>query len=427
MSGVTYADVAAFGGLKELYDEDSHYQQYIENSLHQFMDKAGPDVKLDGKNWNVYAKFALNESYSGNAYGQERLPQSGVNKGVFAQYQVKMNYATLEGSMYALTRGHAGGRVSGKEMDELVKDTYISMLSNIDYDTYGNGRGYRATIETATAAQDHFTTVSSIRIRPTMKFDWYDSTLATKRGTIMIADKGTDRMNRTTYISSTYGTGQVPAGATAGDVLVVENALAPGEPTDGRFAAGFDRVTDNTVSIGGLSSSNYAWWAATNVDAGGANPNEMLLQQQIDQMYEISGNYVNRMVFNTAWKRAYMEPFLNQRRFTSNSYDTGMTSLTFSAVKMGESEKNKKPAQMKMLEDMNADPTKVLLWFNDAIVIATDYADTPALADEDGQEFRMRLGFDSLQGFYRYWWNTIVKQRCAVGKQYNYATMSGVI
>lgn len=426
MSGVTFADVDAFGGLKELYDEDSHYQQYIENSFYNFVDKADEDVKMDGKAWNVYAKFALNESYAGIT-PEQRLPQSGVNKGVFAQYEVKLSYSTLEGSTFALTRGHAGGRINGKEMDELVKDTYMAMLSNLDYDLYGNGRGYRATIETAVAAAASFTTVSSIRIRPGMLFDWYDSTLATKRGSIKIADKGTDRMNRTTYVDTTFGSGAVPAGAAAGDILVVYGALAAGEPTDGRFAAGFQRLTDNTLSLGGLSSGTYAWWAATNVNAGGANPSEMLLQQHIDQMQEISGVYPNRMVFNPSWKRAYMEPFLNQRRFTSNSYDTGMSSISFSAVKMGESDKNKKPQQMKMLEDMNAESTEILLFHNQAVCVATDYSETPHLADEDGQEFRMRLGYDALQGFYRHWWNTVVTQRNAIGRQYNYATMSGVI
>lgn len=426
MSGVTSADVDAFGGLKELYDEDSHYQQHIENSLYSFIDKAGADVEMDGKHWNIYAKFALNESYAGLT-AEQRLPQSGVNKGVFLQYNVKLNYAMAEGSTFALTRGHAGGRINGKEMDELIKDTYLSFLSNVDYDLYANGNGYRATIETATPAATSFTTVSSIRIRPGMLFDWYDSTYVTKRGSIKIADKGTDRINRTTYVDTTYGSAAVPAGATAGDVLVVLGALDPGTPSDGRFAAGFQRLTDNTLSLGGVSSSTYAWWAATNVNAGGANPSEMLLQQHTDQMYEISGLYPNRMVFNPSWKRAYMEPFLNQRRFTSNTYDTGMSSISYSAVKMGESEKGQKPQMMKMLEDMNADPSEILIFHNQAVQIATDYADTPHLADEDGQEFRMRLGYDALQGFYRFWWNTIVPQRNALGRQYNYAAMSGVI
>lgn len=426
MSGVTFADVETFGGLKELYDEDSHYQQHIENSLYNYVDKAGSDVEMDGKNWNVYAKFALNESYAGLT-PEQRLPQSGVNKGVFAQYGVKLSYSTLEGSTFALTRGHAGGRINGKEMDELVKDTYMSMLTNIDYDLYGNGRGYRVTIETAVAAAASFVSVSSIRIRPGMIFDWFNSALTVKRGSIKIADKGTDRMNRTTYIDSTFGTGAVPTGAAADDVLVVYGALDAGEPSDGRFAAGFQRLTDNTVSLGGLSSGTYAWWAATNVNAGGANPSEMLLQQHIDQMYQISGLYPNRMVFNPSWKRAYMEPFLNQRRFTSNNYDTGMSSISFSAVKMGESEKGKKPVKMTMLEDMNAESTEILIFHNQAISIATDYSETPHLADEDGQEFRMRLGYDALQGFYRHWWNTVVTQRNAIGRQYNYAAMSGVI
>jgi hypothetical protein len=49
------------------------------------------------------------------------------------------------------------------------------------------------------------------------------------------------------------------------------------------------------------------------------------------------------------------------------------------------------------------------------------------MADEDGTELRMRPGYDSLSGFYRYWANTVVFQRNAISKIYGYAKPSSAL
>ncbi|HBR25981.1 MAG TPA: hypothetical protein DD732_02905, partial [Rhizobiales bacterium] len=64
---------------------------------------------------------------------------------------------------------------------------------------------------------------------------------------------------------------------------------------------------------------------------------------------------------------------------------------------------------------------------HDAVCIATDYSDTPHLADEDGAEFRYRQNYDSMAGFYRFWWNLVIKQRNALGQITNFSTVKGVI
>ena len=309
----------------------------------------------------------------------------------------------------------------------MVKSTFLSFMSNRDSDVYANGRGKRAVIATATAAASSFTVTMSTRLRPGMKLDWYDSTLATLRGSIKIAIKGISRIDRTVYVDTTFGAGAVPTGATAGDILVVYGALNAGEPTDGRFVAGFERMCDNTLSIGGLSPSTYAAWQATNINASLANPSQELLQQHWDWMSVISGLYPNRLAFNPAWKRAYLSSFLTQRQFTSNRYDTGASELSFSPVNMGASEKGKKIPEFLMLEDKNCFPTEYILWSYSAYMLASDYSDEPHLADEDGKEFRNRIGYDALQGFMRFWWNSVTPQRNAIGRAYNFATPSGVL
>lgn len=427
MSGPVYSDLQTWGLLKELYDDDVRFQEHVQTSLYNFCDHASKDeVEYDGANFNVPLQFELNESYAMINDG-ERLPQAGFPKGVFAKYAVKLAYSTLEPSTFAATRGHRNGRPNGKYLDDYVKGTLLSMMSNMDFDLYANGRGFRATVLAATPSASSFTVEFSTRLRPGMLLDWYDSTMTTKRGSIKIPTKGIDRINRTVYVDATFGSASVPTGATAGDVLVVYGALDAGEPTDGRYVAGFDRVLDATVSLGSVSAANYAAWAPTNLNAAGANPSQELLQTFWDWLYTISGMYPNRMVFNPAWKRAYMAQFLSQRRFNSNVFDTGASSMTFSPLKMGTDEKNKKPSEFKMLEDKNADPEQVLVWYSAAIKCASDYADTPHLADEDGEEFRMKLGYDVMQGFFRYWWNTVTYQRNAMGKIYGFATPSNVI
>jgi hypothetical protein len=427
MSGPVFDDVDSFGMLKELYADDTQYQEHVLSSFYNFCRKADSDeVQLDGSYWNQGVVFQINESY-GAINDDERLPDADFQKGVFAKYRPKLHYSQIEMTSFAATRGHRQGRPNGKYLEDTIKGTLLSFMSNLDHDSLGNGRGYRATIATATPAASSFTVDYSTRLRPGMRLDWYDSTLATKRGSIKIALRGIDRINKTCYVDSTFGSGAVPAGATADDVLVVYKALDSGEPSDGRYAAGYDRLCDNTVSLGGLATSTYAAWSATNINAASANPNQEILQQFYDNMHTISSVHPNRMSFNPAWKRSYLTGFLNQRRFTSNSFDTGASSLTWSPVRMGKDESGKSTPKLEMLEDKNMDPTKVNLWNYDAFCVATDYGDNPHLADEDGSEFRFRRNYDSMAGFMRFWWNMVVKQRNAMGQITAFASPSGVI
>lgn len=427
MSGVAYSDLQTWGNLVELYAGDLVFQENIMNSYHNTFKKASKDeVEFDGAHWNQGVTFQLNESYGAKNDG-ERLPDPDYQKGVFAQYVSKLMYAQIEATTYAATRGYKNGRPTGKYLDDLIKGTLMTFSSNCDFDAYGNGRGFRATIATAVAAATSFTVTFSTRLRAGMTLDWYDSTYTTYKGSIKISLQGVDHIARTAYIDTTFGTAAVPSTAAAGDVLVVYGALAPGEPTDGRHLAGYTRLTDNTVSLGGLSPSNYALWQAVSVNAGLANPNQELLQQVHDQLYIVSGLYPDMFVFNPAWKRGYLSGFLGQRRFTSNTFDTGAAELTWTAVKMGQDETKKKPTKMQMIEDKNQDPSKTFIYANDCIRIATDYSNEPHLADEDGAEFRFRIGFDSMQAFIRLWENTVVKQRNGLGIITNWATPSGTV
>lgn len=427
MAGVTFSDVQTWGNLVETYAGDVTFQENIQSSFFNQIRKAGKDeVEFDGAHWNVGVTFQINESFGAKNDG-ERLPDPDFQKGVFAQYQSKLMYAQIEATTYAATRGYKGGRPTGKYLDDLIKGTLLSFNSNCDYDALGDGRGYRATVNTATATQGSFTVTFSTRLRAGMTLDWYSADRLTKRGSIKISLQGIDHINRTVYIDNTFGAAAVPANAAAGDVLVVYGALDPGEPSDGRHMAGYLRLVDNTVALGGLSPSQYALWQAVNVAAGGANPNQEILQQVHDQGYQVSGTYYDRAVINPAWKRGYLSGFLGQRRFNSNVFDTGASSLSWSAVKMGKDESKRKPAEMQWLEDKNADPSKVLMYNYQGWCFATDYASEPHLADEDGSEFRYRIGFDSMQGFIRFWGNTVVKQRNTLGIITGFNVASGVV
>lgn len=427
-TGADFNDVDSYGLLKELYSDESEYQDTIVSSFYNFLRHASSgEVEFDGKYWNEGVVLQLNESYAA-INDNERLPNAGYPKGLFAKYRPKLMYSSIEMTTYAATRGHKNGRVGGKFIEDTVKGSFMTFNSNLDFDALGNGRGFRATIATATPAADNFTVEFSTRLRSGMQLDWYNSTLTTKRGSIQIDLEGIDRMARQVYIDPAFATGAVPAGATAGDVLVVYGALAAGEPTDGRYMAGFDYLTDNTVSLGGLSASSYKLWAATVLNAAGANPNQEILQQLWDALWIISNTQPNKMAFNPAWKRGYLNGFLNQRMFTSNQFETGASNLSFSPVRMGKDENtSKKVVMLDMLEDRNMDPTKVNIFSDQAFCVAHDYGDNPHLADEDGSDFRFRRNYDSLNGFIRFWANTVVKRRNAIGQIYGFTSASGVI
>jgi hypothetical protein len=427
MAGVNLTDLDSFGALHELYSSDREYQENVQNTLWNKINKDQSDIKLDGKNFKIEVSLQLNESY-GAITDDEPLPLPGQTKSDFANYSSKNMYSSFEATQKALTRGWAGGITeSGKYADRLLKETLISFVNNINQDLYQNGRGLRAVIASATPAATSFVVDSAAPLRPGMILDWYNAALTVKRGTIRIAVKSIDRMTKTTYIDTTYGTAAVPAGAVADDVLVVAGSLAAGEPPDGRHIAGLARITDNTVSLGGLSAAIYAAWAAVNQSAGNGNISQELLQLQWDSMYIIGGRYPNMSAFNTAQKRAYLAPFLNQRQFTSNSFDTGAASLTFSPLKMGEDEKNQKPGSITFLEDKDCPPDVWYFWSNDDLILGTDYYGEPHLADEDGETMRFRPSFDSMQGFYRFWANTVVRKRSRIGKISGLAVPTGTL
>lgn len=423
----TVADFESFGLAKELYWNDVQFQENIRHSHYNHIrkPKAG-EVNLDGMSWNIGVQYALNESFGARNDG-ERIPDPEFVKGLFAKYKPKLNYSSIEMTMFAATRGHKGGRPNGKFIDDNLKSTLLSFMANLDADSIGNGRGYRATVLTATPAAPSFSVEFSTRIRPNMKLDWYDSTYTIKRGSIKISDKGVDRANRTVYIDANFGDGQVPAGATVGDVLVVYGALAAGEPADGRHMGGFARLTDASVAVGALSPSNYAWWMPTNINAGGANPNEMILQQHCDLMNIIAGAYPNKGSINPAWKRAYMAGLLTQRQYTSNAYNTGASSITFTPVQMGKDSSGKRPTQIDWIEDKNMNPTEYEIWIDDCLCLASDYSEEPHLADEDGSEFRFRSHYDSMSGFMRHWVQMVTKQRSGLGRGYGFSGISGVV
>lgn len=422
-----FSDVDAFGSMMDKYSSVKKYQENITNNLYKTIRKARDgEVNFDSKKFKIAVHLQENESYA-SINDREHLPDNDIIKDVFAEFACKLSYATAEATHFAGTRGHEGGRVGGKYLDELEKSTLRPFLSGINHDLYGNGRGYRAKIETATPGASSFTPESSMRIRPGMRFDWYDSTYTTLRGTIKIALRGSDRMAKTTYIDAAYGTGAVPTGAVPTDVLVVQGALAAGEPADGRYIAGLSRITDNSILYGGIATSTTAAWQSTNLNASGNNLTQELLQLQWDYIYAITGRYPDKMVFNPAQKRTYLSNFLGQRMFTSNSFDTGASSLTFDPVKMGRDEKNTKPGTIDMVEDKDCDPDVIYIWDDESLCVATDLYGEPTVADEDGTEWRKRIGYDSEQMFMRFWWNTVTSQRSGIGKIFNLAKPSSTM
>lgn len=429
MTGANYSDLQAWGGLEEMYGSTVVSQLNVLATAYYALREASSadEVNLDGLGFNLPVKFALNESYASLNDG-ERLPDSGMTKDLFAKYRTKLNYAGMELTSFAGTRGYAGGRADGeKYIDDLLKSTILSMTLNSSADVLGNGFGYRATVQTATPTATSFTVTFSGRIRPTMLLDWYDSTYTTLRGTIQISDNGIDAQARLVHISPTLYAGAVPTGAVAGDVLVVHGALDIGVPSDGRGVSGFGRVTDNSVSLGNLSPSSYAWWKSININANLQNPNEIILQQMTDNFFSTIGTFPDKGIISPDWKRALWAGALSQRQFTTSNFELGATSLSFSPVQMGTNEAGRKPGKLMWYEDHMQDPSEVFVWADQSLFRSSDYNKGIHIADDDGNDFRFRQHFDSQSGFLRNWFQVLCSCRRGVGKAYGFATPAGVI
>lgn len=427
MPGSNLNDVQTYGLLRRQYSNDVQYLEHFSNSIMNMIEK-DPDVNYDGEAFFVPIRMQLNMSYGARNDG-EALPIADKSKGVYAQYSSKQMYSALESTFKAATRGYKGGRPDGQWLDSLMRDTLISFEHNISLDMYGNGHGYRATVATATATQTSFTVSSSTMLLPGMKLDWYDSTLATKRGSIKISSAGIDRQARTVYIDTTFGTGQVPASAAATDVLIVEGARDAGMPADGRHIGGLARLTDNSISIGGLAPSDWRVWQSYNENAGSTLISIDLLQRLFDNMKTISGLTPNRWVLNPAQKRQYFNLLIGGNRYAQGNLNGGAQSLSFNPIRMGEDMDGTTSYEApKILEDAVC-PADVMYFFhNSALKMAEDYTTGgPMIGEEDGNTFRFRQGYDTLSAFMRYWANTIVYKRNAIGKIYGLATPTGII
>jgi hypothetical protein len=429
MAGTTLSDVQTYGHLQRQYSQDVQYMEHFQNALMRFIE-LDTTVNYDGEAFFVPVNFVINMSYGARNDG-EALPVADKSKGVFAQYSSKLMYSTLESTFKAATRGYRGGRPDGQWLDKLVRDTLIACEHEVSNDHYGNGRGHRAYIATATPTATNFTVTSSTRLLPGQKLDWYDSGMTTKRGTIQIDDQGIDRQARTVYIKTTYGTGQVPSGATAGDRLVIEGAADAGEPSDGRHIQGLERITDNSVSIGGLAATSWRAWQSYNENMSSTIISIDVLQRLFDNMKTISGKKVNRWVLNPAQKRQYFNILVAQLRFAGGMLEGGAKGLTFNPVRMGkdmDGETDYGMGGLEILEDSACDLDVMYFWNNADLKRAEDYTTGgPQIAEEDGRTFRFRDGYDTLTAFLRYWSNLIVYKRNAIGKIYGLTTPTGVV
>lgn len=429
MSGTNFSDVQSFGLLQRQYSNDVVYQEHFSNAAMNFIE-LDSGINYDGEAFFVPLSMVINTSYGARVDG-EPIPVAEKSKGIYAQYESKMMYSSLESTFKAATRGYRGGRPDGEWLDKMVRDTLINCEHEISNDIYQNGRGHRAFIATATPTATNFTVTSSTQLLPGQKLDWYNSAMTTLRGSVQIDDQGIDRQARTVYVKTTFGTGEVPTGATAGDRLVISGAADAGEPADGRFIGGLDRITDNTAAIGGVAPASWRSWMSYVEDMSQTVINIDVLQRLFDNMKTISGKNINRWVLNPAQKRQYFHLLIAMNKFAPGNLMGGASNIGFSPVRMGEDmdgEAGYNTSAQKILEDA-ACPLDVMYFFNnEALKRGEDYTTGgPQLAEEDGRTFRFKQGHDSLSAFLRYWSNICVFQRNAIGKIKGLATPAGVI
>lgn len=429
MAGTNLSDVQAYGLLQRQYIDDVTYQEHFANALMNFIE-LDTSINYDGEAFFVPLSMVINTSYKALNDG-EPLPVAEKSKGVYAQYSSKQMYSTLESTFKAATRGYRGGRPDGEWLDKLVRDTLINCEYQINCDLYQNGRGKRAVVATATPSAGNFTVVSSVQILPGMKFDWYDSGLTTLRGQIQVDDAGVDRQARTVYISSTYGSQSVPAGAQAGDILVIAGALDAGEPADGRYMGGLDRLTDNSVSIGGVSPSTWRSWQSYIEDMSNTVINIDVLQRLFDNMKTISGTNINRWVLNPVQKRQYFHLLIAMNKFAPGNLMGGAQNLGFSPVRMGtdmDGDTGYAAGSQRVLEDATCPLDVMYFWNNEMLKRGEDYTTGgPQMAEEDGRTFRFKQGYDAVSAFMRYWANLVVYKRKSIGKIKGLAVPAGAI
>ena len=427
MAGTNLSDLQQFGLLQRQYSNDVKYMENFRNKLFNFLDK-DPSVNFDGENFFTPLSMVINPSYGARPDGKP-LPQAGKSKGVYAQYSSKNMYSSLESTMKAATRGYRGGRPDGEWLDKLVRDTMMNIEREVSNDCYQNGRGMRAFAATGvTAGAASFPVTSSMQLLPGVKLDWYNAALTVKRGTIQIADAGIDRQARTVYIDSAYASAVVPVGAIAGDRLLIEDALLD-EPSDGNFMGGLARITDNSVSLGGVAPTSWRSWQTYNEAMASTIISVDVVQRLMQNTSSISGVKMNRWVLNPVQTRQWFRILISQLQYANGALEGGANKVGFTPYKFGNTQSDDYEfGQLQILEDAACPLDVMYLWNNEAIKIAEDFTTGgPQIADNDGLTFRMQPGYDSLSAFLRYWANIVVVQRNAIASITGLAVPAGTI
>lgn len=209
--------------------EDELRPQFEQEATSYNMFAAGSGEYVNGKGWRIPSYLRPPTGVSGIGEGGSfAQPSAETNDDMYVSAETNLTMA-FEYTGSALRDINSSTSLI-KGIGDSMKTRTMALMKEANFQVFNDGSAARATYKSNSSgvltlynAIDHtplaggFSTKGAVQCRVGQQYDWYDSTLATFRGTIT----PTAKTNKTITVTSA----SVPSGATDGDILVLSNSL----------------------------------------------------------------------------------------------------------------------------------------------------------------------------------------------------------
>lgn len=225
-------NIATITPALEQLVEDELRPQFEQEPTSYNMFAAGSGQYVNAKGWRIpsYLRPPTGVSAIGEG-GSFAQPSAETNDDMFVSAETNMTMAFEFTGSAMRDVNDASSLIKG--IGGLMKMRTMALMKEANFQVFNDGSTARATFKSNSSgvltlynAIDHtplaggYSTKGAVQTRVGQYYDWYDSTLATFRGSVV----GTAKTNKTLTVTSA----SVPAGATDGDILVLSNSLYKG-------------------------------------------------------------------------------------------------------------------------------------------------------------------------------------------------------
>lgn len=271
---------------------------------------------------------------------------------------------------------------------------------------FGIGNGLLASPADVVASDETSFSVDSAQyLRANMVIDVFQAstkTIDSKR----IED--VDKVSNVVFFATSLG-----AALNATSELVKEN-IRDAAASDGKEMIGLRGIIDDTTDLTtfeNIDASSTRIWRGRRIDASGTNLTSDLLQRLLDDVMILGGEDPDTLIMHPKQRRKYLDLVVPQKRYQSDSMDTGFRKLSFNGIELW----------------LDIDCQDDTVYAIKKRLIRKYEVDPLSMGTHDGSDrFLRKINADVFQAYWRHYCNFGTSKRNAHGKLTNLAKPSGV-